>query len=67
MSEHTRFYDLWVWLKGHEEEKEKVIIETDPPLVPINVRDYCCRTGVFDWKDYERIRYKRVTRREMRK
>ena len=67
MSSHTRFYDVWVWLKGHAEDREQVIIETIPPLTPSNVRDFGCRTGRFLWKDYIRIRYKRVSRREEKK
>lgn len=67
MSAHTRFYDVWVWLKDHEEEKIQVIIETLPPLTPMNVRDFCCRTGKFLWKDYQRIRYRRVSKREEKK
>ncbi len=66
-SAHTRFYDVDVWLKGREKVKTHVIIETIPPLSPSNVRDYCCRTEVFLWGDYTRIRYRRVARREMRK
>ena len=67
MSAHTRFYEVWVWLKGHNADKEQVIIETIPPLTPSNVRDFCCRTGQFLWKDYTRIRYRRVSRREEKK
>ncbi len=66
MSSHTRFYDLWVWLKGHEEDRKQVIIETLPPLTPMNVRNFCCRTEVFLWIDYQKIRYKRVSGREER-
>lgn len=67
MSAHTRFYNVWVWLKGHAEDRVAVIIETVPPLTPMNVRDYCCRTGRFLWSDYTRIRYRRVSRREEKK
>ncbi len=66
-SQHTRFYDVDVWLKGLEEDATHVIIETIPPLTPLNVRDYCCRTEVFLWKEYTRIRYRRVARREEKK
>ena len=67
MSSKTRFYNVWVWLKGKNKDREKVIIETIPPLSPMNVRDFCCRTGRFLWKDYTRIRYRRVSRREEKK
>ena len=67
MREHTRFYDVFVWLKGHNKDRKKVIIETIPPLTSINVRDYCCRMKIFLWKDYTRIRYRRVSRREEKK
>lgn len=67
MTRHTRFYEVWVWLKGHAEDKKKAIIETIPPLFPMNVRDYCCRTGLFLWGDYTRIRYRRVSRKEEKK
>lgn len=67
MSDHTRFYEVWVWIKGKKEDQVNVIIETDPPLTPMNVRDFCCRTGVFLWADYTRIRYRRVSRREEKK
>ena len=67
MTRLTKFYEVWVWLKGHNAGKEQVIIETIPPLTPSNVRDFCCRTGRFLWKDYTRIRYRRVARREEKK
>lgn len=63
----TYFYEVWVWLKNHEEDRKKVIIEARPPLGPMNVRDFCCRTGVFLYADYQRIRYRRVSRREEKK
>ena len=50
-----------VWLKGHEEERITVTIHVRPPLTPMNVRDHCCRTGLYSWSDYQRIRYKRVS------
>ena len=58
------FYDVWVWLKDHEEDKQKVIIESSPPLNPMTVKGWCCVKGIFSWKEYQRIRYRRVTRRE---
>lgn len=67
MDSKTKFYEVWVWLKGHNSKKKNVIIETPPPLFPMNVRDFCCRTGLFLWKDYTRIRYRRVSRREEKK
>ena len=67
MSARTRFYDVWVWLKGHAGDRVRVVIETIAPLTPMNVRDYCCRRGLFLWKDYTRIKYRRVSRREGRK
>lgn len=67
MSSHTKFYDVYVWLKGAPEDKFPVIIETIPPLTPMNVRDYCCRMGRFLWRDYTRIKYRRVKRREEKK
>ncbi len=67
MSAHTRFYDVYVWLKGHAKDREQLIIETIPPLTPMNVRDFCCRTRRFLWADYTRIRYRRVSRREEKK
>lgn len=48
-----------VWLKGHEEDSREIQLKgllTDP-ITPMNVRDYLCRTGVYSWKDYQRIRY----------
>ena len=63
----TRFYEIWVWIKGHNPDKIKVVIEALPPLTPMNVRDYCCRMKMFLWKDYTRIRYRRVTRRAEKK
>jgi len=48
-----------VWLKGHEEDAREIKLRgllTDP-ITPMNVRDYLCRTGIYSWKDYERIRY----------
>ena len=50
-----------VWLKGHEKDAREIRLRgllTDP-VTPMNVRDYLCRTGVYSWKDYQRIRYKR--------
>ena len=64
MSAHTRVYEVWVWLKDHEEDKKQVLIETIPPLTPMDVKGYCCRMEIFYWRDYQRIRYKRVARRE---
>jgi hypothetical protein len=26
----------------------------------MDVKDYCCRTEKFHWRDYQRIRYKRA-------
>ena len=67
MSELTRFYEVWVWLKNHEEDKINVLIETRPPLNPMRVKDFCCRRGLFLWRDYQRIRYRRVSKREEKK
>ena len=67
MSSRTHFYEVWVWLKGHNADKRNVLIETTPPLTPSNVRDHCCRMRLFLWKDYTRIRYRRVSRREEKK
>ncbi len=67
MSELPRFYEVWVWLQGEEAGKQNVIVETVPPLTPMSVKGHCCRTRIFSWVDYQRIRYRRVTRREEKK
>ena len=51
-----------VWLKGHEDDSREIKLRgllTDP-ITPMNVRDYLCRTGFYSWKDYGRIRYKKL-------
>lgn len=67
MSELTKFYEVWVWVKGFEENREKVIIETRPPLTPMDVKDQACKRGFFSWSEYTSLKYKRVSRREERK
>lgn len=52
-----------VWLKGHDDEKATVTIHCPRPLTSMNVKDWCCRTGLYSWADYQRIRYKRVKNR----
>ena len=52
-----------VWLKGREDFPREIKLRgllTDP-VTPMNVRDYLCRTGFYSWKDYQRIRYQRLT------
>ena len=66
-SRHNGFYEgeemkVRVWLKGHEEDARELQLKgliTDP-ITPMNVKDYLCRTGVYSWKDYQRIRYQRL-------
>jgi len=51
-----------VWLKGHEDDAKVIELKghlTDP-ILPMNVRDYLCRTGFFSWKDYTRIKYRKL-------
>lgn len=67
VSSLTKYYEVWVWLNGKEENRQVVIIETVPPLTPMNVRDYSCRMNLFEWRDYPRIRYRRVSRKEEKK
>ena len=67
MIELTRFYEVWVWLKEEEEDKIKVTMAIRPPLTPMAVKGWCCVKGIFRWKDYQRIRYRRVSKTEERR
>lgn len=51
-----------VWLKGHEDDSKELELKgiLTEPIFPMNVKDYLCRTGVFSWGDYQRIRYRRL-------
>ena len=67
MTELTQFYDLWVWVVGHEADKKRVIVEARPPLTSMDVRNAACRRGFFPWIEYQKIKYRRVSGREERK
>ena len=49
-----------VWLEFNEKEAVTITVEADPPLTPMKVKDTACNSGVFNWIDYDRIRFKRV-------
>ncbi len=48
-----------VWLKGHEDDSREIKLRglLMDPITPMNVRDYLCRTGIYSWADYQKIRY----------
>ena len=51
-----------VWLEGHEDDARDIKLRgllTDP-ITPMRVKDYLCRTGIYSWADYQRIRYKKL-------
>jgi len=59
-------YTIQVWLKGAEDEKSTVTIHVEPPLGAMDVKAHCCKTALFSFADYQRIRYKRVKARCVR-
>jgi hypothetical protein len=53
-------YEVMIWLAGSEHDTKAVTVNAEPPLTPNNVKDFACTTGLFSWKDYQRIRFRRV-------
>ena len=59
-------YEVKVWIEGEEEKAGSVTVEAVPPLTPMNVKDWVCSIGIFRWREYDRIRFRRMKKKPFR-